>query len=57
MPQLVVVVEILVAKRDPENPLTDQGRDLVLDPLRMPLVVKARRKPVHHTDRSIGRSQ
>jgi hypothetical protein len=30
--QLVVVVEILVAKRDPKNPLTDQGRDLVLDP-------------------------
>jgi hypothetical protein len=57
VPQLVVVVEILVAKRDPENPLTDQGRDLMLDPLRMPLVVKARRKPVHHSDRSIGRSQ
>jgi hypothetical protein len=41
--QLVVVVEILVAKRDPKNPLTDKGRDLVLDPLRMPLVVKANR--------------
>ena len=57
VPQLVVVVEILVAKRDPKNPLTDKGRDLVLDPLRMPLVVKARRKPVHHSYCSIGRSQ
>jgi hypothetical protein len=28
VPQLVVVVEILVAKRDPKNPLTDKGRDL-----------------------------
>jgi hypothetical protein len=37
--------------------LTDQGRDLVLDVFRTPLVVKAQRKPVHHSDRSIGRSQ
>ena len=29
--QLVVVVEILVAERDPEHPLADQRRDLVLD--------------------------
>jgi hypothetical protein len=57
VPQLVVVVEILVAERDPEHPLTDKGRDLMLDVFRTPLVVKARRKPVHHSDRSIGRSQ
>ena len=57
VPQLVVVVEILVAERDPEHPLTDQGYNLMLDPFRTPLVVKARRKPVHHSDRSISRSQ
>ncbi len=57
VPQFVVVVEILVAERDPEHALTHQGRDFVLDPFMTPLVVKARRKPVHHSDRSIGRSQ
>jgi hypothetical protein len=57
VPQLVVVVEILVAERDSEHPLTDQGRNLMLDIFRTPLVAKAQRKPVHHSDRSIGRSQ
>jgi hypothetical protein len=57
VPQLVVLVEILVAQRDPEHPLTDQGRDLMFDVLRTPLVVKAQRKPVHYTDRSIGRAE
>jgi RNA-directed DNA polymerase len=57
VPQLVVVVEILVAERDSEHPLTDQGRDLMLDVFRTPLVVKAQREPVHHSDRSIGRAQ
>jgi hypothetical protein len=41
VPQLVVVVEILVAERDSEHTLTDQGRDLMLDIFRTPLVVKA----------------
>ena len=57
MAQLVVVVEILVAERDPEHPLADQGCDLVLDQLRPSLVVKARRKPTDHSDRTIGRAQ
>jgi hypothetical protein len=34
MPQLVVVVQILVAERDAEHALADQGGYLVLDPLR-----------------------
>jgi hypothetical protein len=55
--QLVVVVEILVAERDPEHPLADQCRHLVLNPLRAPLVVKARRKPSHQIDRPVGRPQ
>jgi hypothetical protein len=29
----------------------------MLDVFRTPFVVKARRKPVHHSDRSIGRAQ
>ncbi len=55
--QLVVVVEILVAERDPKHPLTDQGRDLVLNQISPPLVVKARGKPSRHSDRAIRRSQ
>ena len=34
--QLVVVVEVLVAERDPEHPLADQRRHLMLDQLRTP---------------------
>ena len=34
VPQLVVVDQVLVAERDAEHPLTDQGGHLVLDPLR-----------------------
>jgi hypothetical protein len=39
--QLVVVVEILITERDREHPLADQRRDLVLDQILPPLVVKA----------------
>ena len=55
--QLVVVVEILVTERDPEHPLADQRRDLVLDQVRASLVVKARRKPIDQSDRTIRRAQ
>ena len=55
--QLVVVVQILVAERDPEHPLADQRRHLVLDQVGAPLVVKARGKPIHHPDGPIRRAQ
>ena len=35
-----MIVQILVSKRNPEHPLPDQGRDLVLDQLRTPYIVK-----------------
>jgi hypothetical protein len=54
--QFIVVVEILVAERHPEHALTDQGRNLMFVSS-TPLVVKARRKPVHHSDRPIGRAE
>src|SRR6478752_9542179 len=57
MAQFVVVVEILVTQRDPEHPLTDQRRNLVLDQVLAPLVVKARRKPIDQSDRPIRRAQ
>jgi hypothetical protein len=55
--QLIVVVEILIAKCDGEHPLADQRRDLVLDQFPSPLVVKARRKPIHQSDCPIRRAQ
>ena len=51
--QFVVIVEVLVAKCDPEHPLPDQGRDLVLDQFRSPLIAKAPRKPIDHSNRAI----
>jgi hypothetical protein len=39
--QLVVVVEILIAKRNPKHPLADQRHYLVLDQFQAPHVVKA----------------
>ncbi len=55
--QLVVVVEILIAKRNPEHPLADQRHHLVLDQFRAPHVVKARGQSIHHPDRAIRRAQ
>ena len=53
--QLVVVVEILIAKRNPEHPLADQRNHLVLDQFRAPHVVKARGQSIHPAA-SIGRA-
>ena len=52
-----MIVEILVAKRNPVYPLTHKRHDLVLDQLLSPLVVKAGREPIHHPDRPIRRAQ
>jgi len=57
MAQFVVVVQILIAQRDPKHPLADQSRDPVLDQVGAPHVVKARGKPIHHSDRTIRRAQ
>jgi hypothetical protein len=53
--QLLVVVEILIAQRDPEHPLSHKGHDLMLDQVRVPRVVKAPGKPVHQPDRTARR--
>ena len=57
VPQLVVIVEVLVAERDPEHPLTDQGRYLMLDQLRSATIDEARGKAIDQPDRPVGRSQ
>src|SRR6516164_1402500 len=55
--QIVVVDQILVAKRDAEHTLSHQRRNLMLDQLLTPCVIEASRKPRHQSDRSIGLSQ
>ena len=55
--QFVVIVEILIAERDPEHPLADQRHHLMLDQFLTSLVMKACREPLHHPDRTIRRAQ
>jgi len=45
--QLIVIVEVLVAERNREYPLANQGGDFMLDPVRSPFIVKARRKTIN----------
>jgi hypothetical protein len=47
MAQLIVVVQVLVSERDPENPLADQRGDLVFDEILAPGVSEAGRKPIN----------
>jgi hypothetical protein len=54
---MIVVIQVFVAERNPEDPLTDQRRDLVLDQFLAPVVVKARREPINEPDCAISRSQ
>jgi hypothetical protein len=55
--QLIVVVEVLIAERDPEHSLAHQRHHLVLDQILTPHIVKARRKPLRQPDRMIRRSK
>ena len=57
MAQLVMVVEIFIAERDPEHALAHQRHHLVLDQLRSPHIAKARCKPPRQPDRTIRRPQ
>jgi len=57
VPQVIVIVEILIAKRDAKDPLSHKRCDRMFDELRAPLVVKAARKSIYQSDRSIRRSE
>ena len=45
-PQLIVIVQILIAQRQADNPLRDQFAHRVLDSLRLPVIDEASRQPV-----------
>ena len=57
MAQLVVVVQVLIAKGDGEHPLPHQRGHLVLDQLRLARVQKAIRQPADQIDRPLRRPQ
>ena len=55
--QLVMVHNVLVAQRDPEDPLAHQRRHIVHNPIRRATVRKTSRKPGHKTYRPVRRPQ
>ena len=57
MAQLVMVDKVLVTERDPEHPLPNQRRHLMLDPSGIALVPKAHREALHQSDCPIGCAQ
>ncbi|MGH6842947.1 MAG: hypothetical protein ACREDV_12825 [Methylocella sp.] len=57
MAQLFVIVDVLVAQRDPEHLLPNRRRNKMLDQLRSPAVNEALRKTLRQTDRMIRRSK
>ena len=57
MPQMVVIVEILIAQRQAKHPLTDQRADLVFDQVGIPMILEAAGKPIDQPDHSIRRAQ
>jgi len=52
-----MVIEVLIAERDPEHPLAQQGHHLMLDQMLTPLVVKAGSKLLRQLERMIRRPQ
>ncbi len=55
--QLVVIQQVLVAQRNGKHALAHQGRNIVHNTIRSAAIRKARRKPVHQTDRPVRRPQ
>jgi hypothetical protein len=57
MPQFVVIVDVLVTKRNPEYALPDYRSHKMLDKLGPPPIDEAVGKPTNQPDRPIRRAQ
>ena len=57
MSEFIVIIEVLIAQRDANDPLRHQRGNLVLDQLRRPCIGEATRKPLGQPDRPVGLSQ
>jgi hypothetical protein len=55
--QLVVVIQIFVAQRNPEHALSDQRPDLMLDQLHCPAIGETLGKPLDQSNRPVRRPQ
>ena len=55
--QGVMIIQILVAEREPIHPLRDQGRHRMLDPGRRAIIGEARGKPRHNPRRALHLAQ
>jgi hypothetical protein len=55
--QLVVIDHVLIAKRDADDPLPDQGRDGVHHLVLLAVLLKARGDPLDQPNRAIGMPQ
>jgi hypothetical protein len=51
--QLVVIVHVLIAERDADDPLPDQGRESVHHLVLLAAILKAPRDPLDQPDRAI----
>lgn len=54
VPQMLMVVEVFIAQGHGEYALADQRPERVLDQLRIALIDKTLRQPIHQSDRLIG---
>jgi hypothetical protein len=52
--QLVVIIHVLVAERDADDPLPDQGRQRVHHPILLAFIDEARGDPLDQPNRAIG---
>jgi hypothetical protein len=55
--QFVVIVDVLVAQRNPKHPLTHQGLNAVLDQFLAATIVEASCKPFDQSNRLVRRPQ
>ena len=57
VPQLVVVVEVLIAERDAEDALAEQRRHRMQERVRVAAILEAAREPLDQADRSVRGSE
>jgi len=57
VPQIVMVIEVFIAERNPEHPLANQGGQRMLHQILAAAIAKAGRKSIHQINHSICRAQ
>jgi len=55
--QIIVIVDVLVAQRNPEHPLTHQGRNAMFDQVLPAIIVETPGQPIDQSNHPIRRPQ